>query len=61
VYLDGAGVPLAPDPRQFPERRVAVHQVGTDSGDALGKALHEPQVLDGNDIELAHADHCARP
>ena len=56
-----AGVSLAPDPRQFPERRVAVHQVGPDSGDALGQALHEPYVLDGNDIELAHADHCARP
>ena len=47
-------MPLAPDPGQLPERRVAVHQVRADRGDALRHALHEPYVRGADQIEVAH-------
>jgi hypothetical protein len=51
---------LTPDPVQLPERRVVIHQVGPDSGDALRQALHEQYVLGRNEIEVTHAGHCVR-
>ena len=54
------GMILTPDPVQLPERRVVIHQIGPDRGDALGQALHEQDVLGSNEIEVTHAGHCVR-
>jgi hypothetical protein len=49
-----AGVPLAPDPGQLAERRVAVHQVRADGSDTLRQTLHERHVPGGHKIEVRH-------
>jgi hypothetical protein len=53
-------VPFAPDPGQFPERCVGVHQVGADGRDPLRQALHELHIRSGHEINVIHGRHSAR-
>ena len=53
---------FAPDPSQLSERRLAVHQVGTDGRNPLRQALPELHVRSGHETEVIHgAPLCQGP